>query len=279
MKKLLILLVLSGLILPSCGEDLTTEQRISRLKLYTDTGKYAEAMDYLKQLKDESPTNAVVLMMGARLYFEYEQYDSALSYAKKYAALYSGDPAGYRLLYKVSKQIKEYDQQLWALSQLGYVENNRKPYLPEIAQLNMMKGNPGMAVAVCRDIVKYDPENQSVLFTLGSALSAIGKIDSAIIVMEKLRDLAPNKLEILVNLGMFYASADRYAEAEEIYGQAITLYPEFIPGWYGLGNVLAVKGDTAGAIKAYRHVSESDPTFLGVDTLLRNLGAFNSSDK
>ncbi|MEZ5360520.1 MAG: tetratricopeptide repeat protein [Candidatus Zixiibacteriota bacterium] len=274
MNRLVILFILCGFLLAACGESLTPEQRISRLKRLTDSGEYPEAMEYYKGLKDERPTDAVVLMMGARLYFEYEQYDSALSCAKKYANLYSGDPSGYQLLYKVAKQIKDYDQMLWALSQLGYIGRDRKPYLPEIAQLNLIKGNPGMAVSVCRDIVEYDPENQSVLFTLGSGLLAIGKADSAIVVFEHLDDLVPDQLEILVNLGMCYATVEKFNKAEEIYGQVTVMYPDFMPGWYGLGNILSSKGDTTGAIEAYRHVYSIDPTFLGVDTLLRNLGSF-----
>ncbi len=274
MNRIIAILILCGLVLAACSEDLTLEQRTSRLKRLTEQGEYDKAMEHLAILVKEKPTDQIVLMTAARLYFETGQYDTSLSYAKKFSSLYSEDVEGYRFLYTVSSQLNDYKQMLWALSQLGYKEKNREKYLPEIAQLNLMNGSPGLAVAVCRDIVKYDPDNPQVLFTLGSALMEINKGDSAILVMERVNILQPNQLEVLANLGMYYAAASRIQQAEEVFGQITVLYPEFIPGWFGLGNVLTAKGDTTGAIEAYRRVSSSDPTFLGVDTLLRNLGNF-----
>ncbi len=251
---------------------MTPEKRMFELREFTEKGEFDKALGHFEVLKKIRPTDPIVLFNGAKAYFGLEMYDSSLVYAKKYCALYSDDSDGYRLLYKVGGVLEDYSQQLWALSQLGYKEKNRARYLPDIAELNLKNENPGLAVAVCRDILEYDPENSRVLFTLATGLMSIGKSDSAILVLEHLDRNQPNQVEVLANLATYYAVINKVTLAEDKFGQLTVLFPDFLPGWFGLGNVLALKGDTAGALEAYENVFVYDSAFLGVDTLMRNLG-------
>ena len=272
MKTMLIAIIAVGLGLAACGGQATPEERIAKLRELTDAKKFDKARDILATLMVDKPTDPNVLSLGSKIFIGLAQFDSAQAYAKKYSSLYSEDAEGYRVLFEVSNELEDYSQQLWAISQLGYLEHDKHRYLPIIAELNLKIGNPHTATTVCLEFLKREPDNVSVRFMLARGLMASDKADSAIAVLEGLDRQMPNQMEILANLASYYAAVKKYNKAEERFGQLTILFPEFTPAWFGLGNVQTARGDTAGAIESYRHVTEVDSTFLGVDTLLQKLG-------
>jgi len=254
-----------------CGEKLTPEERVVRLRRLVDEEKFDEARRHVGILLRERPTDRVVLYLSGKVYYAQKVLDSALTVAKQYTDLFPDDIEGFKFQYQVAEELNDYESQIWAVSQLRYLENNNRKYLPRIAELNLLMNKPGMAEEVCKDILEYDPGNTQVMFTLAAALAGMDKLDSAIIVMEELNRRHPNKMEILFNLGNYLASTERYEEARKVFIQTTSLWPEQNGGWYGLGNVLIQMGDTSGARQAYQRVYESDSTFLGVDSILQNL--------
>ncbi len=62
-----------------------------------------------------------------------------------------------------------------------------------------------------------------------------------------------------------------FAEAKGYFDKLTILYPDYIPGWFGLGHIRLSLGDTTGAREAYRQVYQRDTTFLGIDSILRSL--------
>lgn len=254
-----------------CGEELTNEQRLDRFRALVQQEKYDSAEKELKTLASEFPTDSIVLYWGGKLYFETERYDTAMSYANKLTSLYARHLDGYHLLYDAAKEIGNSERQLWAVSQLGYFAEDRRRYYNEIAELNLKLGYFGLTVSTCYTILEYDPDNLRVMFLLASSLASIGQFDSASIVMERIDRLYPGNPEIKSNLGSYLAEMGRYDEAEITFLELVRDRPDFIPGWYGLGNVMLQKGDTADAIDAYRKVFDFDSTFLGVDSILREI--------
>ena len=161
--------------------------------------------------------------------------------------------------------------QIWALSQLSYVEGNKDKYYQQIVELNFMRGEYGKAINGSEYVLEKDPENSSMLFILANSLATIGNVDSAVAILKRLDEKNPNRVEILANLASYLASKRDYDQAEVHFGKLIEMYPDYLPGWYGLGNVLTKKGDTTGAIRAYQQVYMSDPSFLSVDSVLHEL--------
>ena len=66
--------------------------------------------------------------------------------------------------------------------------------------------------------------------------------------------------QVRTNLGRVYYDLGRYADAEAQQRRAIALSPTFGPGWYGLGETLAARGDRAGAAAAFRRFMEIEPS-------------------
>ncbi len=272
MKKVLILCLLAALLAAlavSCGGKASLDTRLSKARSLFNREKYNDALDLLRPLIPKNPTNAELLMLTGQTFMSLGQYDSAHYYAKQYTALYPAHLEGYRLLYQASGPIKNYDDQIWAVSQLGYLEHNRRKYHLEIAELNFLRGEYSMAIRTCNQIFEYDPDNTTAMFIMANSLASVGQIDSAITILQTLDRKNPDQVEIISNLASFWVSKQDYDRAGIQFQRLTSMYPDYMPGWFGLGNVLLHKGDTAGAREAYGEVYSRDSTFLGVDSIMR----------
>jgi tetratricopeptide (TPR) repeat protein len=254
-----------------CGSDLSPEEQIVKLKELVEDEDFEEAEELLRDLHVKRPTDSTVMRLAGIVFIGLNQPDSAYSYARKFSVLYPKDANGYRFLYEVSGLKEDYDMQIWALSQLSYVEGDKDKYYAQIVELNFMRGEFGKAISGAEWVLAKDPENSGMLFILANSLATIGNVDSAVAILTRLDEKNPNRVEIIANLASYLASKKDYDQAEVHFKKLIELYPDYLPGWYGLGNVLAKKGDTTGAIRAYQQVYMSDPSFLSVDSVLHEL--------
>ena len=151
------LAVAIGLItLSACG-GASPETRIAKLRRLVEQEKYEAAIEEVNKLMPSRPTDSAVLFLGAKAYFAAGQIDTAVSYAKKLTALYPDHIEGYRLLRTAADKIRDYDAEIWAVSQLAYKEGDRPKYYPELAELNFRRGQYGLSMATCREILKTDP--------------------------------------------------------------------------------------------------------------------------
>jgi Flp pilus assembly protein TadD len=272
MKKVLIFCLIAvplSMLAISCGGDASLDARLAKARRLVNHEKYADALEQIQPLIPQNPTNSELLMLTAETFMGLKQYDSAHYYAKQYTALFPTHLEGYRILYQASGPIKNYDDQIFSVSQLGYLEHNRRKYHLDIAELNFLRGEYGMAIRTCNQIFEYDPGNTKAMFILANSLASIGKVDSAITIMETLDHNNPDQVEIISNLASYLVSKRDYDRAAVQFRRLTSMYPDYMPGWYGLGNVLLHQADTAGARKAYMEVYSRDSTFLRVDSILR----------
>ncbi len=263
-------LILIILFAAACGPR-TPQEKLAQVQRLTDAGRFEKAVEDLPELMKQFPTDSTVLLLGCRIYLGLNQHDSVVAYAKKLTALYPHRLDGYQILYQSAGKIQDFKAQLWAISQMGYIENDRPKYYPEIARLNFEMGNYGLGIEVCREILKSQPANSQALFMLANGLASVGQLDSAITIMKDLNLKNPDQIEILSNLGSFYATKQEFAPALEYFQRLTALFPDYIPGWFGLGHIRLSLGDTTGAREAYRQVYQRDTTFLGIDSILRSL--------
>lgn len=255
----------------SCSGEVGPEARIAKLRKLVEQEKYEAAIEEVNKLIPSRPTDSAVLFLGAKAYLAAGQADTAVSYAKKLTALYPEHMEGYRLLRTAADKIRDFDAEIWAVSQLAYKEGNRPKYYPELAELNFRRGQYGLSMATCREILKNDPENPQALFLLANNMSSVGLIDSAILIMEDLDRKNPEQVEIISNLASFMATKRDYAQAVVHFQRLTSLFPDYVPGWFGLGHMRLSLGDTTGAVTAYRQVYSRDSSFLGIDSILQTL--------
>ncbi len=255
----------------ACDTEMSSDQRLSKLRTLVDDGKFDDALKEVQILKPQISTDSIYLRLAGKTYLALKQIDSAHVCFKQYTALYPTRLEGYRYLYETGGMLEDYDAQIWAVSQLGYLENDKRKYHYDIARLNFLRGEYGQAMKTCNMILEYNPDDPGTLFILANSLATAGQVDSAIVIMERLNRQSPDKVEVLSNLASFLVDKRDFEQAAAHFGRITTLYPDYMPGWLGLGNVLLTKGDTAAAREAYWQVYTRDSTFLDVDSILREI--------
>ena len=100
-----------------------------------------------------------------------------------------------------------------------------------------------------------DPENAARDFNLlGIACDSLGDHDRARRAFEASLRIAPRAPAVLMNLGLTELRANRPAEAEKRFSEALFLYPKLSPALDGLAQALEAQGDArrAAAVRAIR---------------------------
>jgi len=91
-----------------------------------------------------------------------------------------------------------------------------------------------------------------VLGILGGFAATIGKFEQALRLTEASVIRDPHCLRCLAELANIYTLTGRIENAERTIRQRMVLAPG---GWYALGNILLLRGDTDGALRAYEGIA------------------------
>jgi tetratricopeptide (TPR) repeat protein len=88
---------------------------------------------------------------------------------------------------------------------------------------------------------------------------------------------AEGEEEATLNTGMLLASTERYAEAEQVYREFITLHPDHLGAQVNLATALAQQGKTAEAAEVFQKLS-SRTDLTDNHYLMIGIGMFNADD-
>jgi tetratricopeptide (TPR) repeat protein len=106
--------------------------------------------------------------------------------------------------------------------------------------------------------VTVDPTNRTSRFVLASFYLVNKQMDKAEVAYKALADLDKDKPESQAVLADFYSSVNRLDEAIGIYQAILGKSPDFAQGRYRLGEIMLMKGDTAGAMAQVDEVLKKD---------------------
>ena len=112
-----------------------------------------------------------------------------------------------------------------------------------------------------------DPLVSPVAFLEGMAHVQLGHLDEGIECLEQARIDNPNRMYVINNLGILYASTGRFDEAIECFSQAANRYPHRIEPFNNLASCLLETGHPADAVE----ILEQIPDELRNDGIRRNL--------
>lgn len=77
----------------------------------------------------------------------------------------------------------------------------------------------------------------------------------------KANQLQPNQAEVLVGLGRVYVQTGRIDESLRTFGEAIKLYPTYMPAWHYNGMAHMMSGDGRQAAESWEHIMKTDPAY------------------
>lgn len=114
------------------------------------------------------------------------------------------------------------------------------------------------AVVFFERALALTPRDADAHTGLGEAYQKMGLKDQAERQLTEAVKLAPLDVRPLVRLGELYFDEGKYGQAEEEFKASIRALPT-LRGWFGLGLVHWVKGDRAGAERAFETARQLDP--------------------
>jgi tetratricopeptide (TPR) repeat protein len=103
------------------------------------------------------------------------------------------------------------------------------------------------------------PTFSAALSNLGATLGELDQPEAAIAAFAKALEHDPESFTILNNIGVVNREIGRLDESEHALTRVIEVAPAFIFGHYNLGHTRFLRGDYAGALKAYEEGQRLDP--------------------
>jgi len=108
-----------------------------------------------------------------------------------------------------------------------------------LAVLSFKEGRLQEGVDYAEGALRYNPDHIPTLILLGQRYAglALNKPDRAIVLLERVVALQPDKLDSRLDLGVIYARVGRYADAERVIRQAMKVDPHSAMAVFYLGRV------------------------------------------
>jgi tetratricopeptide (TPR) repeat protein len=199
--------------------------------IYVRKGQYGKALEQYGKILEREPTNLVALSQAADSYLNLGDVKNAVSFYERIILHYPSITmirTKLELIRNLPKGPK------------GFLETAYKYYQQHPADLRAVNGyvqalimnnRPDEAAGVLRQAMKKDPRNVQYPVMLGDLLLAQKNISGAREAFQRALQLAPNDLNVLINIGSRYEKNSLDKDAEAIYLRADGLYP---------GNILII---------------------------------------
>jgi 4-amino-4-deoxy-L-arabinose transferase-like glycosyltransferase len=139
------------------------------------------------------------------------------------------------------------------------------------ATLLATQGDHGKAERAARAAVRLHPSDAEAYGTLGNVLAASGRLDSAAVCFETVRDLDPYSFQAWNDLGNIALMRRDFAKARLYYEGALKIRPTFAPAAYHLGLCEYQEGNVEEARRRWQEVLRLDPSFAKAKEALEHL--------
>jgi tetratricopeptide (TPR) repeat protein len=153
--------------------------------------------------------------------------------------------------------------------------NRRHPNNPDILHFyGMLLSQMGKTEAAIENLTKaadLAPENLDIHLNLFRSLAVIDKVPELESTLRTLVSLSPNDAFLLSQLGEILVRQDRGVEAEVFFSRAVEANPDTLDAWNGLGNILERRGEFLNAENYYLKSIAIDPTRSGAYYNLGNV--------
>jgi tetratricopeptide (TPR) repeat protein len=108
------------------------------------------------------------------------------------------------------------------------------------------------AVVEFKKALQLSPNYMLATFNLGLASAALGDNDEAIKYLKRTLEMDPTNFSAAFDLGVAYLHKQMFPESTAAFRQAVTIYPDFAPGYKALGEMLIYQGRVDAGLKELR---------------------------
>jgi predicted Zn-dependent protease len=157
-----------------------------------------------------------------------------------------------------------------------------QPHPMDVVQKKLEGGQFDEAIELLEKLRRYQPNDASILYYLGMALSDTGQLEKAEQVLRHVLSVAPDHVNARVALGVALIRQGHYTEAIPILRQAVTQEPTNPWAHRNLGGCLLTLGQIAEAEPHLRRAFELNPadpqSLFGLAQVLHVMGQSKEAD-
>lgn len=253
MKKFLLQFLIIVTLL-GCGKEPQTfeEYKSAGEKAFLD-GNYSKARNYLKGALEINSTDRNILYLLGVSYERDYIYDSALVYLKRADILFKNDREINKELYKISKELQDWNNAIKAINVMVASGDDINNYLPELVNYNIKIEHFGVAYHYAEKLLKSQPDNPDWYIQFANLAAEIDSLEVALATIDDAIERFGEKDEFLLNRGIYLTAQGKHLKAEKIFRNLLdkdTLH--FAPYRMNLAHVLASQDDIKKKKEAYK---------------------------
>ena len=122
-------------------------------------------------------------------------------------------------------------------------------------------GQADRAAAICRDILRTQPQQPDALHVLGNVAKDRGQFQQALQYFQQGLRAAPGHFHMLNSAGLLFRKMGYLQDARQCFERAIEIDPKYLQGRYNLANLCRAEGDVQRAKELYRQVLKQHSGF------------------
>lgn len=122
-------------------------------------------------------------------------------------------------------------------------------------------GQADKAAAICRDVLRTQPQQPDALHVLGNVAKDKGQFQEALQYFQQGLQIAPGHVHLLNSAGLLFRKMGYLHEARQCFERAIEIDPGFFQGRYNLANLCRAEGDLESAEALYRQILNQQSGF------------------
>ena len=216
--------------------------------------RYKESADLLFSIYQLDKKDVDILFYASGYSINAKDFDKALEYYNELKKLnYSGEFTAYYATNKATKVEESFDNKTVRDLSVNNAKTHDKPreekspskrgeIYKNIALILVQKGKTQEAISAVQEARKINPEDESLLLTEMDLYLKMNDFDTYTKLVNEALAKNPNNVDLVFNLGVVAANANKADEAEKHYKRVIEMDPNYFNAYLNLSELL-LRGD------------------------------------
>ena len=193
-----------------------------------------------------------------------ELYKQSEDYLNRGLAIYSENEGGWGCLGEVQIYLNKYDEAVKSLKQVFRFDSlnaNAQNNLIFIATKFDDKGLYSKSLDIYKYVLKRNPVNTSCLYSVADVYKDMGKLDTAISLINYVIKLKPDYVDAYNRIAGYYGQYRKdYSKAIEYLSKAYNLNPKYFSTLENLGIIYGIKADFSNSLLYFKQAYQLDST-------------------
>jgi tetratricopeptide (TPR) repeat protein len=250
--------VLAGLLVEHPDQSVALlHYGVARLR----AGHFDQALEVLEQCVTRMPNEANGYKLLGIALFRKGRHDEAITRFEKATALNARDGDTWFYWAQTLAAKKDFNGALTRMAKANAVRPDHAPYLHTTGTLLSQAGADKRALPILFRALDLSPTLWAARMTLAHVLMRLNRHKEAISHYAEVLQDAPDRVDVLSNIGNAYAATDQYDTAYDYLQRLVTLHPDDAGAHSNLANLYSKMNRYEESVAAYEKALELRPIY------------------